>query len=106
MGESLSESSENPEVGDKPKSSKSGPRSGNVFVRLQAILVEQLDVDEDAIVPSASFTDDLNADSLDAVEMFMSVEEEFGLEIPDEDAEKIVTVQDVIDYLRDHGVSD
>jgi acyl carrier protein len=80
-----------------------------VFERLRAIVVEQLGVDEEEVVPSASFVDDLNADSLDLVELIMSLEEAFGdgdLEISDEDAEKIVTVQDAVDYLRDHGVED
>lgn len=70
--------------------------------RLKKIVAEQLGVDESRIVPSARFTDDLNADSLDLVEMIMSLEEEFGVEIPDEDAEKIVSVQDAIDYIDAH----
>lgn len=82
-----------------------------VFERVRAIVVEQLGVEEDEVVPAASFVDDLNADSLDLVELIMSLEEEFstdanGLEIPDEDAEKIATVQDAVDYLKDHGVED
>jgi len=71
--------------------------------RLKKIVAEQLGVDESKIVPSARFTDDLNADSLDLVEMIMSLEEEFGIEIPDEDAEKIVMVQDAIDYIDAHS---
>ncbi|MCI5157171.1 MAG: acyl carrier protein [Candidatus Electrothrix sp. AUS1_2] len=63
------------------------------------IIEEQLSVDKDKIVPGASFVDDLGADSLDLVELIMAMEEEFEVEIPDEDAEKIVTVQDAIDYV-------
>ena len=79
--------------------------------RLKKIVVEQLGVEADEVVPSASFVDDLGADSLDLVELIMSLEEEFSnpshkVEIPDEDAEKIITVQDAIDYLRDHGIED
>lgn len=70
--------------------------------RLKKIVAEQLGVEESKIVPSARFTDDLNADSLDLVEMIMSLEEEFGVEIPDEDAEKILTVQDAMDYIDAH----
>src|SRR5688572_26465152 len=83
-----------------------------VFERVRSIVVEQLGVEEDEVVPNASFVDDLNADSLDLVELIMSLEEEFQgdgsseLEISDEDAEKIVTVQDAVDYLKDHGVED
>lgn len=69
-------------------------------VRLKKIIAEQLGVDEDQIVPSASFTDDLNADSLDLVELIMSLEEEFGVEIPDADAEKILSVGDALNYLN------
>ncbi len=82
-----------------------------VFERVRAIVVEQLGVEEDEVAPNASFVDDLNADSLDLVELIMSLEEEFSgdgseLEISDEDAEKIATVQDAVDYLRDHGIED
>jgi len=82
-----------------------------VFERIKKIVVEQLGVEEDEVVPSASFVDDLGADSLDLVELIMSLEEEFShasqkVEIPDEDAEKIVTVQDAIDYLRDLSIKD
>lgn len=82
----------------------------STFERVRAIVVEQLGVDETDVVPTASFVDDLEADSLDLVELIMSLEEEFSgdaqLEISDEDAEKIVTVQDAVDYLQDHGVED
>ncbi len=70
--------------------------------RLRKIVAEQLGVDETAVVPSASFTEDLSADSLDLVELIMSLEEEFDVEISDEDAEKILTVGDALSYLRDH----
>jgi acyl carrier protein len=62
--------------------------------KVKKIIIEQLDVTEDEVTPTASFVDDLGADSLDTVEMVMAFEEEFGIEIPDEDAEKIKTVQD------------
>ncbi len=82
-----------------------------VFERVRKLIIEQLGVEEEQVVPSASFVDDLNADSLDLVELIMSMEEEFSqdgqtLEISDEDAEKIVTVQDAVDYLKDLGVED
>jgi acyl carrier protein len=82
-----------------------------VYERVRKIVVDQLGVDEDQVVPAASFVDDLNADSLDLVELIMSLEEEFtqegkALEISDEDAEKIVTVQDAIDFLKDLGIED
>ncbi|OGO49703.1 MAG: acyl carrier protein [Chloroflexi bacterium RBG_16_68_14] len=82
-----------------------------VFEKVRSLIVEQLGVDEDQVLPSASFVDDLNADSLDLVELIMSMEEEFSkdgrtLEISDEDAEKIVTVQDAVDYLKDLGIED
>jgi len=64
--------------------------------------MEQLGVSEDEVKPEASFVDDLGADSLDLVELVMALEEEFGQEIPDEDAEKITTVQDAIDYINEH----
>jgi acyl carrier protein len=64
------------------------------------LIVEQLQVDESEVVPNASFTDDLGADSLDTVELIMAFEEAFDIEIPDEDAEKMTTVQDVFDYLE------
>jgi acyl carrier protein len=82
-----------------------------VFERIKKRVVEQLGVEEADVVPTASFVDDLGADSLDLVELIMSLEEEFSapgqkVEIPDEDAEKIVTVQDAIDYIHNHGVKD
>ena len=64
------------------------------------IIVEQLSVEKDKVVPNASFVDDLGADSLDLVELIMAMEEAFDIEIPDEDAEKIVTVQDALEYVK------
>ncbi len=64
------------------------------------IIVEQLSVEKDKVVPQASFVDDLGADSLDLVELIMAMEEGFDIEIPDEDAEGITTVQDAIDYVN------
>ena len=71
--------------------------------RLRKLIAEQLGVDESRVVPSASFADDLEADSLDLVELIMSLEEEFGVEIPDDDAEKIATVGDAMQYLQDRA---
>ena len=73
------------------------------YDRLKKIVIEQLGVDESEVTPEASFVDDLNADSLDLVELIMSLEEEFGTEILDEDAEKIRTVQDATDYIEEHN---
>lgn len=70
--------------------------------RVKQIIMEQLGVSEEEVRPEASFVDDLGADSLDLVELVMALEEEFGQEIPDEDAEKIVTVQDAFNYVNDH----
>jgi len=71
--------------------------------KVKQIISEQLGVDESEVTPSASFVDDLGADSLDQVELVMALEEAFYLEIPDEDAEKIRTVQDAIDYIDKHA---
>ncbi|MBM4363776.1 MAG: acyl carrier protein [Deltaproteobacteria bacterium] len=73
-----------------------------VYDRLKKIVVEQLGVDESDVKPEASFVDDLNADSLDLVELIMSLEEEFGMEISDEEAEKIKTVGDAQEYIEEH----
>ncbi|HKF37296.1 MAG: acyl carrier protein [Chloroflexi bacterium] len=73
-----------------------------VSERLKKIIVDQLGVDESEVVPGASFVEDLNADSLDLVELIMSLEEEFKLQISDEDAEKITTVQEAEDYIEEH----
>jgi len=74
-----------------------------ILDRVKQIIADQLSIDEDQIVPEASFIDDLGADSLDIVELIMAFEEEFDMEIPDEDAEKIKTVQDVLDYIKNHS---
>jgi acyl carrier protein len=74
----------------------------SVEKRVFEIIVEQLGVSEEEVTMEASFIDDLGADSLDLVELIMAMEEEFGLEISDEDAEKIQTVQDVINYISEH----
>jgi len=71
--------------------------------KVRSIIVEQLGVDDDEVTSEASFVDDLGADSLDTVELVMAFEEEFDLEIPDEDAEKITTVQDAVGYIDEHG---
>ena len=73
-----------------------------VSERLKKIIVDQLSVDESEVVPNASFVEDLNADSLDLVELIMSLEEEFKVQISDEDAEKITTVQEAEDYIEEH----
>jgi acyl carrier protein len=74
-----------------------------VAEKVNSIIVEQLGVDVDQVTPEASFTDDLGADSLDVVELVMAFEEEFGIEIPDEDAEKISKVQDAIQYIEEQA---
>ena len=75
----------------------------NVEARVKKIVIEHLGVDEAKAVPEASFIDDLGADSLDTVELVMAFEEEFGCEIPDEAAEKILTIQDAINYIKEHA---
>jgi acyl carrier protein len=75
----------------------------SVEERVKQIIVEQLGVDEAEVTPTASFVDDLGADSLDTVELVMAFEEAFEIEIPDEDAEKIRTVQDAITYIDQHA---
>jgi len=74
-----------------------------IVEKVKQIISEQLGVDEAEVTPSASFTDDLGADSLDQVELVMALEEEFDLAISDEDTEKILTVQDAIDYVDKHA---
>jgi acyl carrier protein len=69
--------------------------------KIKTIVAEQLGVSEDEVTPEASFTDDLGADSLDIVELVMAIEEEYGIEIPDDDAEKIQTIQDAITYIEE-----
>ncbi len=75
----------------------------DTFERVKKIIIEQLSVDKpEKVIPEASFIDDLGADSLDTVELVMALEEEFDIEIPDEEAEKITTVQAVVDYIDSH----
>ncbi len=76
--------------------------SEEVFEKVKGVIVEQLGVAEGNITMEASFIDDLGADSLDIVELIMALEEEFDIEIPDSDAEKVVTVGDVVEYIKDH----
>jgi len=73
-----------------------------VFEKVKAIIVEQLTVAENSVVMDASFIDDLGADSLDIVELVMALEEEFDIEIPDSDAEKVTTVGDVVEYIKEN----
>ncbi|MDI3546487.1 MAG: acyl carrier protein [Halanaerobiales bacterium] len=74
----------------------------DIFERVKNIVVEELAVDPEEVTPEASFIDDLGADSLDVVELVMAFEEEFDIEIPDEDAEGIQTVQDAVDYIEEN----
>ena len=71
--------------------------------RVKKIIVDQLGVEEETVTPEASFVDDLGADSLDTVELVMELEVEFGIEIPDEDAEKITRVKEAVDYIEKHS---
>ena len=71
--------------------------------KVKGIIVEQLGVGEEEVTPDASFVDDLGADSLDTVELVMALEEEFNIEIPDEDAEKITRVKEAVDYIETHS---
>jgi acyl carrier protein len=73
--------------------------------KVKQIIVDQLGVEPEDVTPAASFVDDLGADSLDRVELIMALEETFGIEIPDEDAEKISTVKDAVDYIQKHAKS-
>ncbi len=77
--------------------------SNDITDRVKKIVVEHLGVDETKVSDTASFIDDLGADSLDTVELVMAFEEEFGCEIPDDAAEKIVTVKDAIDFISEHA---
>lgn len=76
--------------------------SDAILERVKKVVVEQLSVDENEVTPEASFTSDLGADSLDTVELVMAFEEEFGVEIPDEEAEKIATVKDAVSFIESH----
>jgi acyl carrier protein len=85
--------------------------AATIFDRLKKIIVDQLGVEEKDVTPNAKFADDLGADSLDLVELIMAIEENFStpnlkVEIPDTDAEKILTVQDAIDYIKKVGIAD
>jgi acyl carrier protein len=73
-----------------------------IFEKVKTVIVEQLGIDEESVKMDSSFLDDLGADSLDIVEFIMALEEEFGLEIPDKDVEKIVTVKDVVEYISEN----
>jgi acyl carrier protein len=77
--------------------------SDNIAEKIKQIVVEHLGVDESKVTPEASFIDDLGADSLDTVELVMAFEEAFGVEIPEDAAEKIATVKDAIDYITKQG---
>ena len=77
----------------------------SVEERVKQIIVEQLGVDEAEVTPTASFVDDLGADSLDQVELVAAFEEAFGIEVPDEDAEKMTTVKDAVEYIDKHAKS-
>ncbi len=76
--------------------------SEEVFEKVKGIIVEQLGVSETSVTMESSFIDDLGADSLDIVELVMALEEEFNIEIPDGDAEKVVTVEDVVEYIKEN----
>jgi len=76
--------------------------NSEILEKVKKIIADKLDVEEDKITPESSFLDDLGADSLDIVELIMELEEEFGIEIPDEDAEKIRTVADAVKYIEEH----
>lgn len=75
-----------------------------MFEKIKSIMMEQLNIDENDITEDTSFKDDLGLDSLDLFELAMAMEEEFGVEIPQEDLENIVTVGDAVDYIRDNGI--
>lgn len=79
--------------------------SAEVFEKVKKIVSEQLGVEEAEVKPEASFTNDLGADSLDTVELVMALEEEFGVEIPDEAAEGIATVQDAVDFIKEKSAA-
>lgn len=77
-------------------------KTEQIFEKVRTIIVEQLGVEEETVKPDSEFLDDLGADSLDIVEFIMALEEEYGLEIPDEDVEKIVTVNDIVEYISEN----
>ncbi len=77
--------------------------ANDIFARVKELIAEQLGIDEEEIALESSFVDDLGADSLDIVELIMAIEEEFKIEIPDEDAEKLASVSDVIEYVKENS---
>jgi acyl carrier protein len=88
---------------DRAINDRGGTGMASVEERVKQIIVEQLGVDEAEVTPTASFVDDLGADSLDQVELVMAFEEAFGIEVPDEDAEKMTTVKDAVEYIDKHA---
>jgi acyl carrier protein len=88
---------------DMATTDRGGTGMASVEERVKQIIVEQLGVDEAEVTPTASFVDDLGADSLDQVELVMAFEEAFGIEVPDEDAEKMTTVKDAVEYIDKHA---
>src|SRR5205814_9247040 len=90
---------------DSAINDRGGTGMASVEERVKQIIVEQLGVDEAEVTPTASFVDDLGADSLDQVELVMAFEEAFGIEVPDEDAEKMTTVKDAVEYIDKHAKS-
>jgi acyl carrier protein len=88
---------------DRAITDRGGTGMASVEERVKQIIVEQLGVDEAEVTPTASFVDDLGADSLDQVELVMAFEEAFGIEVPDEDAEKMTTVKDAVEYIDKHA---
>src|SRR5262245_29550394 len=87
----------------KPNSRRNEMAEGSVEERVKQIIVEELGVDESEVTPNAHFIEDLGADSLDTVELVRRFEEEFDIEIPDDQAEKITSVRDAIDYIEKHA---
>ncbi len=79
-----------------------GEKMADIFEQVKEVVVEQLNANPDEVKPESRFVEDLGADSLDVVELVMALEEKFGIEIPDEDAEKIQTVADAVKYIEDH----
>lgn len=89
------------ESDNQPKPKPTAMSEKTIEEKVRDIIVEQLSVNPEQVTPNASFIEDLGADSLDTVELVMAFEEEFGVEVPDEDAEKLHTVQQVIDYIKE-----
>ena len=95
-------SNKTPSASAAKKAKKSVPPERSIEERVKQIIIEQLGVDEKRVVPTANLVKDLDADSLDCVELVMAFEEAFDMEIPDQDAERLKTVQDCIDYIKVH----